>query len=370
MRWASLRFGILERYLLSQFLTVLFLCLFAATSLFLVFEAFEKMGVLLREDAGFWQILQYLALKIPLTIHLMMPVAVLVATLISVGRLSQASEVTAMRACGLSIFALVRPLLITGALISIVIFTLGETVLPWASERVEELYNFDIKKKHLTDTYDKADFWYRVGNKFYNVGLYDSREAELRGISIFEFDGDFRFARRIDAQEAVWNENPLIGWTMKNAVEIGPTQDGSFGVTFFPRLPLVVEETPRDFINIKRRPESMSYLDLKEFTERRRREGVSVTPYLVDLASKISFPLVNLLVILIAFPFALIPARSGTLTVSFIAGVSIGFGYHIVHAVCTSLGSAELIPILPAAWAANILTCCVGGYLLSGAEYN
>ena len=366
---AFFRFGILDRYLLRNFLSVLVLCLLAATSLFLVFEAFEKMNVLLREDAGADLILQFLALKVPLIVHLMTPVAVLVATLISIGRLSQSSELTAMRACGMSVFALVRPLLVAGAFISVLMFILGETLVPWATDRVDEIYNFDIKKKHLTDTYDKADFWYRVGNKFYNVGLYDSRKAVLRGLSIFEFDQNFRFSRRTDAKEADWNENPLIGWTMKDAVEIGPTPDGAFTVNFYPKLPLVVEETPKDFINIKRRPESMSYFDLKDFTERRKREGVSVTPHLIDLASKVSFPLVNLLVILIAFPFALIPARSGTLTASFVAGVSIGFGYHVIHAICTSLGSAELLPIIPAAWAANILTALLGGYLLTGAEY-
>ena len=100
-----------------------------------------------------------------------------------------------------------------------------------------------------------------------------------------------------------------------------------------------------------------------------KKEGISVTKYYVDLAAKISFPFINLIVVLIAFPFALISARSGNITKSFIVGISVGFLYYVVHAFSTSLGSAELIPVVPAAWAANILLGCAGGYFLSGMEY-
>ncbi len=360
----------LQRYLLQNFLGVLTLCLLAATSLFLVFDIFERMRVFVREDASFLQAFSYIGLKIPLIVHLMTPVAVLVATLISIGRLSQSSEITAMRACGMSVFAIVKPLVAVGALISLAMLLLGETLVPWATERVEEIYNIDIKKKHLEDGYDKANFWYRDDNKFYDVGLYDSRTKTLKSISIFEFDKNFKMKRRTDAERAVWSKNPLVGWIMEEVVEIGVDQNDSFSISTFPQLPLVIEEGPEDFRNIQRRPETMSYFDLKQYIEKLRGEGVQVTRYLVDLAAKISFPMVNMILVLVAFPFALISARSGTLTSSFIAGVAIGFGYYVVHAISTSLGAAELLPILPAAWAANVLIGFIGLYLMAGAEFN
>ena len=301
----------------------------------------------------------------------MTPVAVLVATLISVGRLSQSSEITAMRACGMSVFSLAKPLVLTGACISLAMFVLGETLVPWATERVEEIYNIDIKKKHLEEGYNKANFWYRKENKFYDMGLYDSRNKRLEGISIFEFDENFKFRSRIDAKKAIWSDNPLVRWTMEEVVEIGISEkDESFTVSTFTRLPLLIDETPEDFRNIQRRPETMSYFDLRNYIAKLRGEGVQVTRYVVDLAAKISFPMVNTIVILVALPFALVSARSGTLTQSFIAGVVIGFGYHVVHAISTSLGAAELLPVWPAAWAANILIGSIGLYLMAGAEFN
>jgi lipopolysaccharide export system permease protein len=358
----------LQLYLLRQFITVLFICLLASISLFLVFELFDRMNVFIKESTPVSLVLSYLLFKIPLIAHLMMPIAMLVATLLSVGRLSQLSEITAMRACGVSIFFLARPLLIVGILVSFAMFLSGETIVPAATQRVEEIYHLDIKKKVENGAFSRSNFWYRKRNRFFNIGLYDSRAATLKGLSIFELDRNFRLVRRIDAQEAVWGGSPNIGWTMHDVVEISVDKRGSYNSTVFAKAPLVIDEQPADFYNMERSSEGMSYHDLKVYTDKLHAEGVSVTSYMVDLAAKISFPLVNLIVVLIAFPFALIPARSGNLTMSFVAGVTIGFGYYIVHALSMSLGNAELIPVTAAAWTANVLLGCIGGYLMCGAE--
>ena len=361
--------SILDLYLIRQFLGVLFLCLFAATSLFLVFELFEKMRIFVGYHCTFAQALAYLLLKVPLIVHLMTPVAVLVATLLSVGRLSQMSEITAMRACGASVFSLARPLLFAGAVVAAMMFIGGETVVPWATRRGEEIYHLDIKKKDVQGNFSRTNFWYRENNKFYSIGYYDSRNKMLTGISTFEMSDRFALHRRVDAQQVDWSQNSLVGWTMKNVVEIVPGDKNNFEVNTFRRAPLLFGKTPSD-LNMERNPETLSYSDLKAYIAQLSLEGVPVTKYMVDLAAKISFPLVNIMVVLIAFPFALIPARSGNMSVSFVAGVSIGFGYYVLHAVSTSLGSAELLPVNLSAWTANIILALIGGYLLAGAEYN
>lgn len=362
------RLPVLHAYILKQFLVTFALCIFAATSLFLVFDFFERLNNFLKEGVAFYNGLLYLLYKIPIIIQLMTPVAVLVATLISVGRLSQHSEITAMRACGVSLFWLAQPLIWAGLGLSILVFIGAETIVPWATQRGEEIYHFEVRKKLESGALSRANFWYRSKNKFYDIGYYDSRSATLQGISIFEIDPAFRLTRRIDAQEVIW-QGPEIGWTMKNAVEIAFDPLGKMSISRLGTVPLVIPERPADFYNKRRDPETLNILDLREYISKLREEGVPVTKYLVDLQAKISFPFVNLIVVLIAFPFALIPARSGTLTVSFLAGVSIGFGYYLVHALSTSMGAAELLPVIPAAWTANVLLASLGGYLMAGAEH-
>ncbi|MFN8392590.1 MAG: LPS export ABC transporter permease LptG [Bdellovibrionota bacterium] len=365
---AAVKPAVLQMYLLKNFLTVLFVCLLASISLFLVFELFERINVFIKEGASATLIFSYLFYKVPLIAQLMMPIAVLIATLLSVGRLSQLSEITAMRACGISIFFLARPLIGAGIVISLLMFISGETIVPAATQKVEEIYHLDIKKKVEKGTFSKSNFWYRKGRSFFNIGLYDSRTATLKGISVYELDKNFKLLRRTDAREAVWGGNPAIGWTMSDVVEIATNKKGGFDSSVFNKAPLVIDEQPRDFYNMERSAEGMSYRDLKRYTEKLKSEGVLVTNYLVALAAKLSFPLINLIVVLIAFPFALIPARSGSLTTSFVAGVMIGFGYYVVHALSMSLANGELIPIECGAWTANILFACIGGYLMCGAE--
>jgi lipopolysaccharide export system permease protein len=201
------------------------------------------------------------------------------------------------------------------------------------------------------------------------VGFYDSRNSTLYGLSIFEVDDNFNPVRRTDAKLAVWGGNSAIGWTMKDVVETTVDAEGRAATSIFNQMPLVIDEIPADFYNLERRSETMSYRQLKRYVEKLSTEGVSVTGYLVDLAAKISFPFVNFVVVLVGFPFALISARMGNLTMSFIAGVSIGFAYYVVHALSVSLGSGELIPVHLAAWSANIILTSVGLYFMSGADW-
>lgn len=362
------RVSSLHRYILSQFFSSLLVCLFAVTSLFFVFDLFERMRIFLREDSELSDILSYLIFKIPLIIHLMLPVAVLIATLFSIGRLSQTSEITAMRSSGVSLNWIAKPLLLVGLLISLVSFIIGETLIPYSSQKVEEIYTFDIRKKDQSGNLSRSDFWYKSGNKFYDIEFYDSRNKRLETLSIYDLDKQFRLKNKLNASYASW-EGDAIGWTMKNIVEASVNEEANFKSSQFSSLPLVIKEKPEDFYNLQRKPETLSYFELKKYIEKLKRDGIDHRKHSVDLAAKVAFPLVNFVVVLVAFSFALNPARSGTMTFGFIAGISIGFSYYFVHALSCSLGTAEFLPAHLAAWSANIVFLCLGGYLLAGAEY-
>ena len=211
---------ILQRYVLYRFLTVLALCLLASVSLFVVFDIFERLNLFIREGASVLLVLQYTLYKVPLIVQLMLPIAVLVSSIISVGRLSQISEMTAMRAAGLSVWTLAAPLLVVGFLLSVLSFGLGETVIPYATQRSEEIYHLDVKRKAERGEVSRTNFGYRSKDRLFNVGFYDSRSSTLHGISIFQVDKTFTPVRRVDAKLAVWGGNSAIGWTMKEVVEM------------------------------------------------------------------------------------------------------------------------------------------------------
>ncbi|MCC6932171.1 MAG: LPS export ABC transporter permease LptG [Deltaproteobacteria bacterium] len=360
--------GIISRYVIRQFFINLFICLVTAISLFLIFDLFDHSRIFIKENATFGQTILYLLYKIPLIVQLMMPVAVLISTLVTVGRMSQLTEITALRACGLSVFRVAIPLLGVGLFISILMLIFSETVVPWATVEVENLYNLDIRRKVETGKFSRANYWYRSGRQYFNLGFYNSTNSSINNLSIFEFNKENTLTRRIDTPVVYWKSSQ-VGWIMYDATETIFAPDLSFSAYNYPQLPLTIKETPKDFYLLQRKPETMSYQELGRYIEKLQADGVPVLDYLAQQSAKLAFPLVSLICVLISFPFALTPARSGTLTASFLAGVTIGFGYHIVHAVCISLGSAELLPVTLSAWSTNILFSLFGAYYITTIDY-
>jgi lipopolysaccharide export system permease protein len=363
----SYKVGILTRYISKQFILSFFGTLAAFTLVFLMFDFFDRVRVFVKEGATIMQILTYVILKIPMIIQLMTPVGALLATLFSIGKLSQLSEITAMRACGASLWHLARPLMLIGLLISVVTFIAGETIVPWSTRAVEELYQIDIRKKAEKGSYSRQNYWYRQGQNLYNVGLYDSRSSTLSQVSVLELNDNFQLLRRIDAPNVRW-QGPTPGWMMENAIELYFDETGRVFFSQYKKLPLVIREHPRDFYAMQLSPESMGFFQLGEYIKKLQHEGVPVRKYVVDQMAKLSFPLINFFVVVLAFPLSIVSVRSRTMTRSFIYALSAAFTYYLVHAFFVNLGASGILPIIPAAWGGVILFALVSGYMMAGAE--
>ncbi|MCB0354084.1 MAG: LPS export ABC transporter permease LptG [Bdellovibrionales bacterium] len=359
---------ILHRYILVQFLKNTLLALLLFVFLFVVFDFFDRIDRIAEGNADVLSVIQYFALKIPLIASLMLPIAVLVSTLFTVGMMSKNSEITAIRASGITIFWLARPILIASLIFSVISIIANETFVPYATRRVSEIYNIDIRQKDEKGAYSQEHFWWRSGNRFSSTDMFDSRTGSLLNYSEFLLDDEFDVLRRTDARKVDYLSEAL-GWSMKGVKEF--TFDGADSTPLARSradAPLPIPQTPRDFYNVKTDPHTMSFLELREFINGQRKNGLSVQGYFADLYAKISFPFVIFIVTMTALPFALLPARTGSLAMSFLSGIVIGFSYYAFHSFSLSLGRAELWPPMVAAWSATILMGLVGFILILGAE--
>ena len=126
---------------------------------------------------------------------------------------------------------------------------------------------------------------------------------------------------------------------------------------------LDAKEEIDDFIRIQKPVTSMSYLELKDYVAQLEAAGFQVRKYLVELYSRLSFPLVNLVMVLVAIPFALQSPRGGRL---FGVGLALAIlaGYLVVHYVALAFARADLLPPFLAAWTANIIFLGIGVSLL------
>ncbi|MCB0317845.1 MAG: LPS export ABC transporter permease LptG [Bdellovibrionales bacterium] len=358
---------ILHRYILVLLLRNLFLSLLVFCMLFLISDFFDRIDNVLASTSNIWTIVTYFLFKIPVMISYTLPIAMLVSAMFTIAILSKNSEITAMRATGLPIFWISMPVVATGLILSCFTIVFNETLVPYCARRVREIYNIDIKQKHLTGTFSQSDFWWRDRNGFYSVDIFDSRNNSLFKISKFSLDNEGQISSRIDAASAKWID-PILRWNMSDVTERVFKPGQAQKVKRFAGLPLVIDEEPKDFYDVRTDPNTMSYFKLSRFINRLKENGVSAAGHLSDLYAKISFPFVIFVLSFAVIPFALKSARSGSLAPSFLFGLAIGFSYYAVHSFSLALGRAEIWPPLLAAWAANFVMLAVGIVLNLGAE--
>ncbi|MBX7137304.1 MAG: LPS export ABC transporter permease LptG [Oligoflexia bacterium] len=370
----------LQRYILGFALRNLLLSLMVFVLLFLVIDFFDHIDNLVIEDASLWSTVQYFLYKIPLTLTLMFPVAVLSATMMTFGTLSKNSEMTAMRAAGARLLWLAKPAILMGLCVSLLTLLLNETLVPYATRRVKEIYNIDIRQKDKRGGYNQEDFWWRDGNEFFSADIFDSRDNTLHGVSRFVLSSDFKVAERTDAETVSWID-PVLKWNMRKVSEYTFVkkkdaegnridQEGipDIKVQTYRELPLPIREDPENFYDTRTDTQTMSFRQLQKFIRRQRSNGLSISEYTADLHAKLSFPFACLVVVLAVLPFSLRSARSGSMAPGIIASLGIGFAYFSIHSFSIALGRAELWPAVLAAWMANIIIGSIGLILCLGAE--
>src|ERR1700758_2776624 len=122
---------ILSRYLVSEFLRVVALCLVAFIVVYLIADFSDRIDDFLKHQAPVGAVIRYFLVRIPLIVNEVLPIAVLAAMLLGLGGLSRHNEITAMRACGLSSLQIVAPLFLTCLMLSVGVFYWNENVVPY-----------------------------------------------------------------------------------------------------------------------------------------------------------------------------------------------------------------------------------------------
>lgn len=357
---------ILHRYILGLLVKNFAIGLATFVFLFLMVDFLDRIDNILSERASVWLIVQYFACKIPMIITLMLPVALIFATLFTFGLLSKSSEITAMRASGVTLLWLARPLLIFGLGLSIFSLFTNEVIVPASERRQKEIYNLKIRQKDARGGYNQSDFWWRNGSHFYAINLFNSKTKSMQDLSDFELNSEWQVIRRTDATSVRWLTEGL-GWSMQNVSRYHFDGD-RVHVEKLADLPLPIPETPRDFYEFNDDPSTMSFSELQSFIAKQSANGVSTNQYLPDLYGKLAFPLIIFITGVLVLPFTLLPARSGSMAASSLAAIFVAFAYYAVDSFSISMGRAELLPPWLAAWSANIVMGLVAFILNTGSE--
>jgi len=346
----------LDRYLLREFGTYLVLGLLGFITIFIVVDVFEKIDVFLDHRAPLTLIFGFYLYRIPEVVTRVLPVALLLATFLALGQLNKFGELTAMRAAGLSLVRILAPVL---GLASTAVFgglALSEMVVPGANRQRDRIYDEQIQKLQPQEVTERADVTYlgAKGRIFY-MRLYLVGERRMHEVSLQEFSkGDLH--RRIDAAEASWDGRR---WVFSSGY-LRTFEQGKEKVEPFKRMAVEgIPERPEDFAKESRKPDEMSYPELRSYVDRLRASGSRVSNYLVDLHLKLAFPLVNLIVVMIGAPIAT-RLRMQSAALGFGLSVTISFLYYAFMRTGQALGHNGALPPYLAAWLGDLVFGAVG----------
>jgi len=128
----------------------------------------------------------------------------------------------------------------------------------------------------------------------------------------------------------------------------------------FPMRVMPLPEHMNDFIEVQKPVDTLSFFELRAFVAKLRESGHAVGKYLVQLYSRVSFPLVHVIMVLVGIPFALVSPRSGGRAMGIGVAIAIAVSYWMVHSVSLALAQADLLPPVLAAWIANIVFAGLG----------
>jgi LPS export ABC transporter permease LptG len=351
---------IIDRYLLRQFLIFVLVGLAVASALFVIVDLLQTLDRYLRVKPPLIYIAEHFVYALPVALHKGLPIVMLVATIFLFLTLSHWHELTALKAAGVSLYRVSAPILLCGLAVSVGAGLFQEFVLPELNERGEEVDRVKIRGQLPRHLQVRTRMWLRSSDtRFYRVELLNPASNDLYGVTVFEVDADFRLLNRLDARQGRWSPE---GWEFTDGTVREIDRDGNVTTVPFVHTAVELDETVKDFTDIQRRPAMMSYRELHDYIGKLEAAGFQTRKYLVDMYAKLSEPLGNLIVVLVAIPFALQAPRGGRL---YGTGLAIGImaAYLVLDRSARALGQADLLPPLLAAWSANIIFLGLGSAL-------
>jgi len=356
---------IIDRYLLRSHLTFMLFGLAVAAALFVVVDLAQTLDRFLRSKPPLAYILEHFAYRLPAWLHDGLPIVMLVATIFLFLTLTRYHELTALKAAGLSLYRISAPIIALGAAVAILAGVFQEMVLPQINERGEEVDRVKIRGQLPRHMQSRARLWLRASEtRFYRVELLAPGTADLFGVTVLELAPDFRLQSRLDARRAHWSGD---AWELEDGAFREVNAAGQIESVPFAMSALNLEERIDHFTQIQKPVSAMSYTELSDYVRRLEAAGFHARKYVVELYAKLAFPLVNLIMVLVAIPFALQSPRSTRLFGIGLA-IAIMVGYMVVHQAAVALARADLLPPLLAAWTANVIFLGLGLSLFARAR--
>ena len=327
----------------------------------MISEFFRNLNFYLEQKSSFIEVFKYLFLNLPWWIIQVLPVAVLLAVLFSIGQLARHGEITAIKAAGINLWRIIALFLLCGIFIGLFDLALREIVIPQTSRMADKILLENIHKEKPKSRTEFNDLVVTLpANGRMTIGYLNTETNTMRQVVIDYYDNRFKLASQIACEAARFSENT---WHLLNGAERIFNNETIEESPFADKI-VNLAIKPSDLVLDDVRPEQKTTAYYKNYIRQLEALGIPSEKELLQFYLRYSSIFSHLIVMLIGIPFAIsISGRMGKI-VSFIFALMFAFVYWGVQAVGQSMGENKVVSPFVAAWIGNMVFGIVGFYLI------
>ena len=352
---------ILDKYILKQVIEMFLMGVFVFTTIIFASDTFITLiKQIAKFGIPFKVAFIIILLNLPAVIVMTIPMGVLLSTVMTLNRLSLSSEVTVMRACGIGLNRIAKPIFIFAIVMALSSFFINETVVPVMTKQANDLALWALGQKNIPD--GKENFVFKELNeggtlkRLFYVGYCNKKT--LHNVTVLDNSKD----GTIQVLQAKEGKTSPKGWEFEKGAAYTIANDGQvLNTTLFDTSVVkfgldLSKEMNKNLAKEMNFTKLMKYLTKNDISDKERRA------YTIELFDKIALPLTTLVFVLLGVPLAITPPRV-RYNRGFLFSILIIFAYYLVRALSISFGEAgSLLPFL-AAWLPNIILTIWGTWL-------
>jgi lipopolysaccharide export system permease protein len=351
----------LDRYVLQSWIRIFVLTALGFPVVSILINLTDTLNRLLDRGLTMKEIAISYVYSIPENAFLVMPAAVLFATVFTVGAMGRHSELTAAKAGGQSFHRLMRPIFIAATLASVLAFVVGE-LAPGATARQMEIQ----KAKQIRPTRTRFNFVYRGDAGWvYTIRSLDVVNRQLKQLMLERQGTGLSYPGLVLTADSASYDDSLKVWRLRRGasrVIAGPARQATFN---FRSMRLrALNQSPADLLAEPKAPDEMRYAELGRYIDALKRSGNDANKLVVEQALKLALPATCIIIALFGAPLAVTSPRAGAAV-----GVAISLGTTVIFLlfvqITKAIGAGGVINPVLAAWFPNVVFLFAGLVLLA-----
>ena len=359
---------ILDKYIFREVCKAFLFGICAFSAVFIGSGTLFKIAKYITDyGASLSAVVKVFVFGLPNVIMWTFPMSMLLATLLTFGRLSSSSEITAMKSCGIGFFRIAMPAILLGFLVSIVAILFNEHVVPWANTAYRNVVYYEIQGKSGAKSQDHIilkDIKDGQIQRLLYARRYDADSQSLQSITLQEFDGAGKVSHVENAEYAEFTGKE---WVMHNGMLYDISDGESEHTLRFNTQVLPINASPRQIVREQKDPEELTMKELKAQIRIMKTQYVDTSKLETELYQRITVPMASLIFALVGVPLGLQPTRNSS-SAGFAMSVIIIFLYYALMTMANAIGRSGAIAPMLAVWIPNIVGLIAGLILVRRAS--